>query len=79
MQQQYRECAVHTLHPAVSTAAPHLQRCACDEQAPLAVEAQQRLPALALPVLDHVRLVQDEVLPLLATEHLHNTASMNNV
>lgn len=50
--------------------AADLQGCSCDEQPPLAVEAQQRLPALALPVLDHVRLVQDEVAPLLALEHL---------
>lgn len=48
----------------------HLQGGPCDEQAPLAVEAQQRLPALALPVLDHVRLVQDQVAPLLAPKHL---------
>lgn len=47
-----------------------LQRRARDQQPPLRVEAQQRLPALRLPVLDHVRLVEDQVAPLLAAEHL---------
>ncbi len=41
-----------------------------DEQAALAVEVEQSLPSLALPVLDHVRFIQDQVLPLLAPEHL---------
>ena len=42
----------------------------CDEEAALAVEVEQGLPPLALPVLDHVGLIQDQVLPLLAPEHL---------
>ena len=41
-----------------------------DQQAALGIEVEQRLPPLALPVLDHVGLVQDKVLPLLAPEHL---------
>lgn len=41
-----------------------------DEQATLGVEVKQRLPAQTLPVFDHVRLVENEVLPLLALEHL---------
>ncbi len=41
-----------------------------DEQAALAVEVEQSLPPLALPVLDHVRFIQDQVLPLLSPEHL---------
>lgn len=41
-----------------------------DEQATLGVEVEQRLPAETLPILDHVRLVENEVLPLLALEHL---------
>ena len=41
-----------------------------DEEAACGVEVEERLPAHALPVLDHVRLVQDEVAPLLAAEHL---------
>ncbi len=47
-----------------------LQGRARDEQAALRVEVEQRLPPLALPVLDHVRLIQDEILPLLPLEHL---------
>lgn len=42
----------------------------CDEEAALAVEVEQRLPPQALPVLDHVGFVQDQVLPLLPPEHL---------
>lgn len=41
-----------------------------DEQAALAVEVEQSLPSLALPVFDHVRFIQDQVFPLLAPEHL---------
>ena len=41
----------------------------CDEEAALAVEVEQGLPALAFPVLDHVCLIQDQILPLLAPEH----------
>ena len=41
-----------------------------DEQAALAVEVEQSLPPLALPVLDHVRFIQDQVFPLLAPKHL---------
>ncbi len=41
-----------------------------DEQTALAVKVQQSLPPLALPVLDHVRFIQDQVFPLLAPEHL---------
>ena len=41
-----------------------------DEQAALAVEVEQSLPPLALPVLDHVGFIQDQVFPLLAPEHL---------
>ena len=42
----------------------------CDEEAAFAVEVEQCLPPLALPVLDHMGLVQNQVLPLLAPEHL---------
>lgn len=45
------------------------QQLTCDEQPPLAVEVQQGLPSLTLPVLDHVSFIQDEVLPLLAPKH----------
>ncbi len=41
-----------------------------DEQAALAVEVEQSLPPLALPVLDHVCFIQNQVFPLLAPEHL---------
>ena len=41
-----------------------------NEQAAFGVEVEQSLPAEALPVLYHVRLVKNEVLPLLALEHL---------
>jgi hypothetical protein len=51
----------------------NLQRSPCDEQAALAVEAQQGLPALAFPVLDHVGLVKDQVAPLFAPENLQPT------
>ena len=47
-----------------------LQRRPGNEQPPPAVEVEQRLPALRLPVLDHVGLVQDQELPLLPPEHL---------
>ena len=40
-----------------------------DQQPPLRVEVEEGLPPLRLPVLDHVGLVEDEVLPLLAPEH----------
>lgn len=42
----------------------------CNEETPLAVEIQQGLPPLALPVLDHVSLIQNEILPLLPPKHL---------
>lgn len=42
----------------------------CDEQTPFAVEVEQGLPPLALPVLDHVSLIQNQILPLFAPEHL---------
>ena len=42
----------------------------CDKETALAVEVKQCLPPLALPVLDHVGLIQNQVLPLLAPEHL---------
>lgn len=47
-----------------------LQGGASDEEAALGVEVQQGLPPLALPVLDHVGLVQNQILPLLAPKHL---------
>jgi hypothetical protein len=47
-----------------------LQGSARDQQAALGREPQQRLPPLRLPVLDHVRLVQDQVPPFLAPKHL---------
>lgn len=40
-----------------------------DEQAALGVKVEQRLPAKTFPILDHVRLVENEILPLLALEH----------
>lgn len=46
------------LHEAV------LQRGTGEEEPPLGVERQERLPALALEILDVLGLVQDEVVPL---------------
>mmetsp|Transcript_5126 Transcript_5126/g.14694 ORF Transcript_5126/g.14694 Transcript_5126/m.14694 type:complete len:252 (-) Transcript_5126:407-1162(-) len=46
-----------------------LERRSSDQQAPLRVEVEERLPPLRLPVLDHVRLVQDEIFPFLAPKH----------
>lgn len=46
------------LHQAV------LQRGAREQQPPLRVESQERLPPLALEVLDVLGLVQDEMVPL---------------
>ena len=51
------------LHEAV------LQRCPGQKDPVLGVEVQQGLPLQALPVLDQVRLVEDEEVPLLAAEH----------
>lgn len=51
----------------------------CDEQAAFTVEVEQSLPALTLPVLDHVGLIQDQVLPLLPPEHLGILCSMHNM
>ena len=47
-----------------------LERSSGDQQPPSAVEIQQRLPALAFPVLDHVGLVKYEILPFFPPEHL---------
>ena len=45
-----------------------LQWRAGQQEAPPAAEVEQELPALALEVLDVLRLVEDEVVPLLAPE-----------
>ena len=44
--------------------------CTSDEEAVPRGEVQEGLPAHALPILDHVRLVQDEVPPLPPLENL---------
>ena len=36
----------------------------------MALERQQRVPPLTLEVLDHMRLIQDHVVPPLALEHV---------
>lgn len=46
-----------------------MKQLTCDEKAALAVKVEQGLPPLALPVLDHVSFIKDEVLPLLAPKH----------
>ena len=45
-----------------------LQGGASEEEAPLGGEVEQRPPALRAPVLDHVGLVEDQKVPLLAQE-----------
>lgn len=50
--------------------AAHLQRGSSQQQSTRRVEVQQRLPLLRAKVLDVLRLVEHEVLPRLATEHL---------
>ena len=48
----------------------HLQRSSGQQQATRRVEVQQGLPLLRAEVLDVLRLVEHQVLPRLATEHL---------
>ncbi len=45
-----------------------LKWCARQKEAPLAVECEQRLPALGLEVLNVLGLIEDEVFPLLSLE-----------
>ena len=47
-----------------------LQRGASQQDPPAGVKPQKRLPPLGLPVLDHVRFVQNQVVPLLPPEHI---------
>ena len=47
-----------------------LERCPRNQEPPGAVEVEQSLPPLTFPILDHVSLVQNQVLPFLPSEHL---------
>jgi len=46
-----------------------LQRSTGEEQAVSSVEAEEGLPPLRAEVLDVMRLIEDHVMPRLATEH----------
>jgi len=61
----WKTCGMRKCISDQSSMRSFCERRAGDEDAALGVEVEQRLPALGLPVLDQMRLVQDQVLPLL--------------